>query len=665
LWNRTEGTNWVTATFAPISTTLTNNGCTINGTPITNGAAITITGGSGGGISNVVVNGKAGVLSGSGSNVLSTITLVASDLGAVSNNAAGIAAAGGATNGQIWTAAQYPLAITNNQATVTLGTNLHLVDDKIVLDETVNDNMGLESVTYPVYGQASSVWMGYNALEISTGSWNTAIGTRALKQSAGNKNSGYGLAALQSSPGNENTAVGYLSSFVATGSCNAVLGATASYFAPGNYNSMFGYGAGYKTGGNSNVWIGAYAAFVDPTDRKYTNAIAIGAGAQPLGNNSTVLGNAQTVTTELKGNVGIGTNAPQATLHVVGGILVSNVTAIDTDNALKFPRGDGTWQSISAGGGDAYLNSNQTWTGGNVMSGQFRATVDGVVSNANLLAGRTEANISNSVMSAAQLLTNGVETASHAAETYAPISVTIPAASNAALAGVAASYVPQTRTVTINGVEGTLTSNLSWTVSGGTGDLTKAVADITYQPLASTYWTTNTLSVTNTLDFAITGLAANRLALDDVRMYLSTSSNAPVSKRAMLGLYRNSTRRASDMVYLDTNQLYYSVMSTLTDTAGTATSVVADASGIVVPDLYYKSIGTTSSWQRASNASSTVISWWDTNLYSMASNTLISHVNQFGGFPYYDATGASTMWFRLSFTTAFTGTVQTVLNYGR
>jgi hypothetical protein len=50
----------------------------------------------------------------------------------------------------------------------------------------------------------------------------------------------------------------------------------------------------------------------------------------------------------------------------------------------------------------------------------------------------------------------------------APISVTIPAASNAALAGVSASYVPQIRTITLNGTPGTLTSNLSFTVAGGT-----------------------------------------------------------------------------------------------------------------------------------------------------------------------------------------------------
>jgi type III secretory pathway lipoprotein EscJ len=71
--------------------------------------------------------------------------------------------------------------------------------------------------------------------------------------------------------------------------------------------------------------------------------------------------------------------------------------------------------------------------------------------------------------------------------TYAPISVTVSAASNAAMAGVEASYAPQTRTVTVNGVAGSLSSNVSFTVAaGGTGDLAKAVADITYAPISVT-----------------------------------------------------------------------------------------------------------------------------------------------------------------------------------
>jgi hypothetical protein len=80
---------------------LTNGGVTINGISLGNGTNLTITGGSGGGggLSNVVVNGVGGVISGSGSNTITTITLTAPDIGAVSNTPAGIAAAEGVTNG--------------------------------------------------------------------------------------------------------------------------------------------------------------------------------------------------------------------------------------------------------------------------------------------------------------------------------------------------------------------------------------------------------------------------------------------------------------------------------------------------------------------------------------------------------------------------------------
>jgi hypothetical protein len=107
-------TNGINAAFIAAKGGLTNGGpilapglnVTLNGgsSPVTlaNGSTVTIAasgaGGGGGGISNVIVNGKTGVLGGSGSNIVSTVTLVAADLSAVSNTAAGIAAAGGLTN---------------------------------------------------------------------------------------------------------------------------------------------------------------------------------------------------------------------------------------------------------------------------------------------------------------------------------------------------------------------------------------------------------------------------------------------------------------------------------------------------------------------------------------------------------------------------------------
>jgi hypothetical protein len=91
-------------------------GATINGELITNGAAFTIAGGggSGGGISNIAVAGVSGTLSGSGSNVVASVSLDA------------LAGAGVATNGQPVTLAQLPAAVLTNAAafaTAAQGTN--------------------------------------------------------------------------------------------------------------------------------------------------------------------------------------------------------------------------------------------------------------------------------------------------------------------------------------------------------------------------------------------------------------------------------------------------------------------------------------------------------------------------------------------------------------
>jgi len=185
--------------------------------------------------------------------------------------------------------------------------------------------------------------------------------------------------------------------------------------------------------------------------------------------------------------------------------------------------------------------------------------------------------------------------------------------------------------------------------------------------LDTTYWITNTVAVTNTVDFSVTGLAANKITLHDVRMFLSLTNGSPTTKRATVGLFRSSNRRCDRMVYLDTNQLYYSVLTTVAGGQNEFSNVVADASGTVINDLYYKAINETETndYQRAASATASAIIWADSNQWSSGAGTLISHVNQFGGFPYYDADGSSSMWFRLTMNSGYTGTVRTVINYGR
>jgi hypothetical protein len=72
----TTGGVIVADSLIPGANTLTNGGATINGSPVTNGASFTITGGGGGGgLSNIVVAGVTGTLSGTGSNVVASVSL--------------------------------------------------------------------------------------------------------------------------------------------------------------------------------------------------------------------------------------------------------------------------------------------------------------------------------------------------------------------------------------------------------------------------------------------------------------------------------------------------------------------------------------------------------------------------------------------------------------
>lgn len=198
-------------------------------------------------------------------------------------------------------------------------------------------------------------------------------------------------------------------------------------------------------------------------------------------------------------------------------------------------------------------------------------------------------------------------------------------------------------------------------------DATDTNGLVNLQQLDRTYWITNVIPFTNTIDFAITGLAANKVTLHDVRMFLSLTNGSPVTKRASLSMCRNSNMRCNSVVYLDTNQLYYSTLTTVAGVAGTFSNIVADASGTVINDLYWKNIdgSGTNDYQRAATPTATAINWTCSNRFDSAAGTLISHVNQFGGFPYYDANTSSSIWFRLSFYTPYTGVVTTAINYGR
>ena len=158
-----------------------------------------------------------------------------------------------------------------------------------------------------------NVAVGNQTMAFTTSSSNnTAVGYRALYQAQSNSNTGIGQGAfnsLQSSTSsNSNTGIG-----------QGVLNKITS----GQRNVGVGVNAGQKYGGGNNnvvtandsVFIGANS---DAGGDNQTNQIVIGYNAIGLGSNTVVLGNNSIVTTQLKGNVGIGTTSPSQKLHVAG-----------------------------------------------------------------------------------------------------------------------------------------------------------------------------------------------------------------------------------------------------------------------------------------------------------------------------------------------------------
>ncbi|MDX2188641.1 MAG: hypothetical protein SFY32_02145 [Bacteroidota bacterium] len=139
---------------------------------------------------------------------------------------------------------------------------------------------------------------GYGAVSVSTGQYNTGLGSAAL----------YSL-----TTGQENVVIGHNAAFGLTGgSYNIFIGSNAgTNLSTGNSNIAIGPDAGISFGANSdNIAIGNHA----DVGAAATNAIAIGKFATATNSNTMVLGG----TGANAVNVGIGTNAPASTLQVNG-----------------------------------------------------------------------------------------------------------------------------------------------------------------------------------------------------------------------------------------------------------------------------------------------------------------------------------------------------------
>ena len=231
----------------------------------------------------------------------------------------------GPGNAPTWSNAASGWGLGGNTGTVDgaplTGTNYIGTRDNVALNFMVNSqragriDQGLGNAFFGYLsgqsgpGQFNTGFGDQTLVATTIGVQNTAVGQAALRNTtSGNNNTAVGQAALiTNTTGGFNTAVGlYALDLNTAGNHSTAVGQSALFNNTGSNNTAVGSGALItNTNGTGNTAIGYQA---DVGSAGLSNATAIGANAIVSQSNSVVLGN--------NANVGIGTTAPTARLHV-------------------------------------------------------------------------------------------------------------------------------------------------------------------------------------------------------------------------------------------------------------------------------------------------------------------------------------------------------------
>ena len=200
--------------------------------------------------------------------------------------------------------------------------------------------------------------LGFSAFNaLTSGGNNTAMGELALTAlTQGSFNSAFGTAALDNATSSsDNTAVGYQALYNMNLGNNSGFGFQAGRFASSSVANA--------TSTNS-LYLGDGTVSLNSGD---TNEIVIGHNAVGLGSNTVELGNGSITTTQLQGNVGVGTSTPGQKLTVVGNLQLTGAwfdgtNASGTTGMLLQSTGTSTkWVATSTLGissGTNYLTQN-------------------------------------------------------------------------------------------------------------------------------------------------------------------------------------------------------------------------------------------------------------------------------------------------------------------
>jgi len=174
-----------------------------------------------------------------------------------------------------------------------------------------------------------NLMLGAGAGQVNTGAYNTFVGAYSgLSNTTGTSNTFVGYNTGSTSSGNSNTFLGNSAGStlgaVVSGSSNTAIGdsSLSNLNYGGSFNVALGKNAGRNIGvpgtsalseANQSLFLGASSR---PSADSQTNQIVIGYDSVGLGSNSVVLGNNSITLTSLRGQVGIGTDAPVATAKV-------------------------------------------------------------------------------------------------------------------------------------------------------------------------------------------------------------------------------------------------------------------------------------------------------------------------------------------------------------
>ena len=200
--------------------------------------------------------------------------------------------------------------------------------NRVLSANTVNIFVGFGAGIRNTTGTANAFFGSNAGLSNTTGGSNAFFGVNSgLSNTSGGGNSLFGYQAGSSNTTGSGNAFfgGVAGNLNSTGSNNAFVGGQSGYRTTiGNGNAFFGFNVGFNnTAGGNNSFFGVNAGLSNTIELNntfigansngaatITNATALGANAVVTQSNSVVLGNSA--------NVGIGTSAPQAKLHVLG-----------------------------------------------------------------------------------------------------------------------------------------------------------------------------------------------------------------------------------------------------------------------------------------------------------------------------------------------------------